>query len=37
MTKSLKDFGIIKQKIQQFQAQEKKNAFSEKAIITFCK
>lgn len=37
MTKSLKDFGIIKQKIQQFQAQEEKNAFSEKAIITFCK
>lgn len=37
MTKSLKVFGIIKQKIEQFQAQEEKNGFSGKAIITFCK
>lgn len=36
MTKSLKVFGIIKQKIEQFQAQEEKNG-SGKAIITFCK
>lgn len=37
MTKSLKVFGIIKQKIERFQAQEEKKGFSGKAIITFCK
>lgn len=37
MTKSLKVVGIIKQKIEQFPAQEEKNGFSGKAIITFCK